>query len=123
LIAMPRFVILEHDHPQLHWDFMLEEDGVLLTWRLPAPPPFSRGVMRAERIGDHRLAYLDYEGPVSGDRGAVKRWDRGNYSLEGKRPDGHYRLDGERWQGTVETRQRGKEWEIVFTPDLGERGQ
>jgi hypothetical protein len=72
-----RFVILEHDHPALHWDFMLESDGALRTWRLPNPP--AAGNMSAEEIAEHRLAYLDYEGPVSGGRGAVKRWDCGAY--------------------------------------------
>jgi hypothetical protein len=75
-----RFVILEHDHPMLHWDFMLEWGGVLRTWRLPAPP--ANGDMIAEQIGDHRLAYLVYEGPVSGGRGTVKCWDRGAYQME-----------------------------------------
>jgi len=78
--STPSFVILEHDHPVLHWDFMLERDGVLQTWRLPAPP--TNGDMIAERIGDHRLAYLAYEGPVSGGRGQVKCWDRGIYQVE-----------------------------------------
>src|SRR5262249_60769057 len=36
--AMPRYVVLEHDHPGLHWDFMLEAGAVLRTWRLSAPP-------------------------------------------------------------------------------------
>lgn len=78
-----RFVILEHDHPSVHWDFMLEADGVLRTWRLPAPPGAvpQAGEMPAEEIADHRLAYLDYEGPVSGERGSVKRVDRGNYHV------------------------------------------
>ena len=35
---MPRFVILEHDLAELHWDFMLEAGGVLRTWRFAAPP-------------------------------------------------------------------------------------
>src|SRR2546429_613448 len=35
---MPRFVILEHDHPELHWDLMLEAGPVLRTWPLAAPP-------------------------------------------------------------------------------------
>ncbi len=25
--------------------------------------------------------YLDYEGPISGNRGEVKRWDSGEYAL------------------------------------------
>jgi hypothetical protein len=31
---------------------------------------------------DHRRAYLDYEGPVSGGRGRVVRWDVGTFTLE-----------------------------------------
>ena len=38
--------------------------------------------MDAEVLPDHRLAYLDYEGPISGDRGSVTRWDRGTYDVE-----------------------------------------
>lgn len=77
---MPRFVILEHDHPALHWDFMLETGGVLRTWRLESPPVADCDI-RAEPLPDHRLHYLDYEGPVSGDRGTVIRWDAGKYEF------------------------------------------
>jgi hypothetical protein len=74
---MPRFVVLEHDHPVLHWDLMLEADGVLHTWRLAQPPLPSSSAIEAMRLPDHRMLYLEYEGPVSGDRGVVKRWDAG----------------------------------------------
>jgi hypothetical protein len=78
---MPRFVILEHDHPcGRHFDFMLEFGDVLKTWAIPEPP--SIGVEQwAEPLPDHRPAYLDYEGPVSGDRGTVAQWDRGEYQV------------------------------------------
>jgi hypothetical protein len=33
--------------------------------------------VRAEPNADHRALYLDYEGPVSGDRGTVTRYDAG----------------------------------------------
>jgi hypothetical protein len=75
---MPRFVILTHDHPSLHWDFMLENKASLRTWRLAMPADFA-GEIAAEPLPDHRLAYLDYEGPVSGNRGQVRRWDCGDY--------------------------------------------
>src|SRR5688572_3231695 len=81
---MPRFVILEHDHPTLHWDLMLESGPVLRTWRLAGPPESAGEVVAAEASFDHRLAYLDYEGPVSGGRGTVLRWDHGTYQLEGE---------------------------------------
>ena len=73
---MPRYVILEHDHPTLHWDLMLEAGEVLRTWRLAAPPR-PGGKVAAEPSFDHRLVYLDYEGPVGGDRGTVSAWERG----------------------------------------------
>jgi hypothetical protein len=75
---VPRFVILEHDHPSLHWDLMLEMGTVLRTWRLSAPPS-GGGTIAVEPLGDHRAIYLDYEGPVSGNRGTVRRWDAGSY--------------------------------------------
>ncbi|HEV8000157.1 MAG TPA: DNA polymerase ligase N-terminal domain-containing protein [Planctomycetaceae bacterium] len=77
---MPRFVVLTHDHPVLHWDFMLEHDGALRTWRLMQPPD-GDGPIDAEALPDHRLAYLDSEGPVSGGRGTVVRWDAGTYEI------------------------------------------
>jgi hypothetical protein len=75
---MPRFVVLTHDHPVLHWDLMLEHGELLRTWRLMQPPDVD-GLIDAEALPDHRLAYLDYEGPVSGDRGTVWQWDAGTY--------------------------------------------
>ncbi|MGE3317398.1 MAG: DNA polymerase ligase N-terminal domain-containing protein [Planctomycetaceae bacterium] len=77
---MPRFVILTHDYPHLHWDFMLEWEGTLRTWRLEKEPSLDCAI-RAEPLPDHRLEYLEYEGPVSGDRGTVTRWDVGTYTL------------------------------------------
>jgi hypothetical protein len=75
---MPRYVILEHDHPERHWDFMLEAGAKLRTWRLTAPPAAGQSVTASASF-DHRLVYLDYEGPLSGQRGQVVQWDRGDY--------------------------------------------
>lgn len=74
----PRFVLLEHRWNGVHWDFMLEREGVLKTWALDAP--LAAGPERDARpLPDHRTAYLEYEGPVSGDRGSVHRIDEGVY--------------------------------------------
>jgi hypothetical protein len=75
---MPRFVILTHDHPFPHFDLMLEACEALRTWRLHQEPAPGRAIS-AEALGHHRLQYLDYEGPVSGGRGTVSRWDAGEY--------------------------------------------
>lgn len=58
---------------------MLEDDGRLRTWRLPEDPA-GPGPSPAVPLPDHRLAYLDYEGPVSGGRGEVRRWDEGTWT-------------------------------------------
>ena len=82
-LPVPRFTILTHDHPVLHWDLLLEldEEGLLATWRILDDP--GRGSQwRAEPLPGHRREYLDYEGPVSGDRGTVTSWDTGEYELE-----------------------------------------
>jgi hypothetical protein len=75
---MPRFVILEHYHQGIHWDFMLESGEVLRTWRLERAPVMGE-VVAAAAIGDHRRVYLDYEGEISGGRGRVARWDAGEF--------------------------------------------
>jgi hypothetical protein len=96
---MPRFVILEHDHPFLHWDLMLEAGNVLRAWRLLEPPEPGRTI-RAEALGDHRSIYLDYEGPVSGNRGNVRRWDAGAFTWELDMPErAIVRLAGNRCRG------------------------
>ena len=63
--VMPRFAILTHDHPFPHWDFLLENGDRCRTWRLLASPDSHGAKFRPKRLPDHRLMYLDYEGPVS----------------------------------------------------------
>ena len=74
-----RFVILHHRLADSeHWDLMLEYGDILLTWQLPRVPTGRESLpMLARRIADHRTDYLDYEGPVSGNRGMVNRIERG----------------------------------------------
>ena len=60
---------------------------------------------------NHRLLYLDYEGPVSGNRGIVRRWDGGEYRLEDERP-GRLLLwfDGARIQGWAVLKGNEENW-------------
>jgi len=73
-----RFVILKHDHPFLHWDLLLERESHAQTWRLLRKPCLSEPIA-AEPLPAHRLMYLDYEGPVSGNRGHVEQMLTGTY--------------------------------------------
>ena len=98
---MPRFAILTHDHPSLHWDFLLENGSSCRTWRLLKPPD-TPSEIPAEAIADHRLMYLDYEGPVSGDRGMVTQWDTGTFEWLANGDDlVEVRLVGRRLTGLV----------------------
>jgi hypothetical protein len=114
---MPRFVILEHDQPVLHWDFMLEVGPALRTWRLAEPPQPGRPV-RAEEIAPHRLAYVEYEGPVSGGRGRVARWDVGTYTGEASGERVTVFLEGRRLRCRAVLRQdaAGAWWEFEGLP-------
>lgn len=108
---MKRFVLLRHELPDdadrpSHWDLMFERDESdrLWTWSL-AELPRADGPVAAQRLPDHRRAYLDYEGPVSGNRGTVRRWDTGTcrclrddegellFQLNGQRLRGQLRLE------------------------------
>ncbi|HET6574830.1 MAG TPA: DNA polymerase ligase N-terminal domain-containing protein, partial [Fimbriiglobus sp.] len=108
---VPRFVVLEHDWPAVHWDLLLECGPVLRAWRLLAEPGPGRTVP-AEPNYDHRLLYLDYEGPLLGDRGRVRRWDAGTY--EGELADGwEVRLTGTRLNGPARMTRTASGWEFV----------
>ena len=115
---MSRFVVLIHDHPELHWDFMLENEAALRTWRL-AHQPLEPGPIKAEVLADHRLAYLHYEGPVSGNRGTVRRFDRGEFALVTESAERIViELCGAVLRGTA-VLERGRDddhWTFAFTP-------
>ncbi len=116
---MPRrFVILHHILADgEHWDLMLEGDTALFTWQLLREPKSMASLpIPAKRIGDHRKAYLDYEGAVSGNRGHVRRVDRGACEIE---TNEHglvaARLSGARVAGRVSLTADGDEWILDAT--------
>ncbi|HSV98726.1 MAG TPA: DNA polymerase ligase N-terminal domain-containing protein [Sedimentisphaerales bacterium] len=76
-----RFVIQEHTTPEgVHWDLMLEQDGALTTFRLEQEPAYClTHEARAEKIFDHPLRFLTYEGPVQRETGKVRIADSGVY--------------------------------------------
>jgi hypothetical protein len=78
-----QYVILRHegiDSP--HFDLMFEKSqgGLLATWRsdvwpIEQPTPVLR-------LADHRRDYLTYEGPLTGNRGSVRRVEAGAIERE-----------------------------------------
>lgn len=78
-----RFVLLRHEVPDdfgrpSHWDLLLERETGCWTWAIEQLPGRLTGeeepaTVEATRLPDHRKHYLEYEGPVSDDRGMVRR--------------------------------------------------
>jgi hypothetical protein len=114
---VPRFAVLTHDWPAPHWDFLVERGGELAAWRLLAEPGAGEDIP-AEPNAPHRLLYLDHEGPVSGDRGAVARWDAGTCEWVSEGPDGVViELRGQKLVGRAVLRLagRGAAWSFRLT--------
>ena len=120
-----RFVVQEHTTPEgIHWDFMLEQDGVLVTFRIEDEPAqcLAREV-RAVKIFDHPLRFLTYEGPVQKGTGKVRIMDRGVYRCHNRSEDLlALELNGTLLRGDFTlTRIKGDEWRFS-AQDAHERG-
>jgi len=124
---MPRFVLLRHECPvssgkPSHWDFMLESGGALRTWDLrELPASWASALDEASHatevtalpLPDHRIEYLDYEGPVSGDRGSVRCCDRGMFELvEADQESLTAVLAGALLRGTIRLHRQGEQWQL-----------
>ena len=87
-----RYVILLHEsHRDDHWDFMLENGDILTTWAMTPQLSTDSFTCHVESLPDHRRAYLEYEGPVSHNRGTVRRIDEGIFEIM---TPNSYRLTG-----------------------------
>ena len=120
---MPRYVILEHTgsasyKPGVHWDLMLEFGDRLRAWELPATPS-AVVPMDVRQLPDHRLEYLTLEGPLSGDRGHVRPWDRGGFDVVLEQPAKLVvTISGAELRGTLTfARSPANEWRLEFVPD------
>ena len=108
-----KFVILHHRVAESeHWDLMLQHGDVLLTWQLLREPVDRSSLpIPARRIGEHRKAYLEYQGPISGDRGHVRRVDAGTVEFEEITPDRYaITLNGRRLSGRFVLAREAEAW-------------
>ena len=121
---MSRFAILHHEMPPrgprpTHWDLLLQHGDVLRAWALTEPPGADR-VIAAQQLPDHRLLYLDYEGPVSRNRGRVTQWDAGTCRWLAEREDTvSVHLHGRRLDGQIDLKRTGQSeesWQVVYRP-------
>ena len=102
------FALLEHTTlAGLHWDLLIEyaPAATLATWRLHSNPLEEPLPVVAERLADHRSVYLAYEGPIGGDRGVVRRIDRGEATIVFDGTAARITLDGEHLRGLFTIRE------------------
>lgn len=115
-----RFVVQKHDASRLHYDFRLEEDGVLKSWAVPKGPSMNPADKRlAVHVEDHPYDYRNFEGTIpEGNYGAgtVMVWDEGTYEKTGPHK---YRLDGQKLKGefSLVPLPDGKNWLLIKRTD------
>jgi bifunctional non-homologous end joining protein LigD len=117
------FCVQKHLATNLHYDFRLEHEGVLLSWAVPKGPSLDPATKRlAMQTEDHPLDYGEFEGVIPDGYGAgvVMLWDRGTWEPEVedvdaalKKGDLKLTLDGYKLKGS---------WALVRTRGYGSRG-
>jgi bifunctional non-homologous end joining protein LigD len=121
------FCVQKHLASQLHYDFRLEYEGVLLSWAVPKGPSLDPTVKRlAMQVEDHPIDYGTFEGVIPSGYGAgiVMLWDRGTWEPESadveaalQKGDLKFRLNGYKLKGSwvlVRTRaNQGRGWLLI----------
>jgi bifunctional non-homologous end joining protein LigD len=119
------FVMQKHRATQLHYDFRLEHDGVMLSWAVPKGPSVDPSHKRfAMQTEDHPIEYNQFEGVIPEGEyggGTVMIWDRGTWEPEVEDTDAalakgdlKFTLHGAKLRGSwVLVRMRPRQWLLI----------
>lgn len=118
---MPEFVIQKHIHTDnpAHWDMMLQQSDKLLTWRINVPPENISSIpIEAEKIFDHPIKFLTYQGAVNNGNGNVEIADAGTYKIVEITPDKiNISITGKIIKGMMELTQiKNSIWQLSYQP-------
>jgi bifunctional non-homologous end joining protein LigD len=117
------YVIQKHRATQLHYDFRLEWNGVLLSWAVPKGPSLDPAVKRlAMQVEDHPIDYADFEGVIPEGEyggGTVMVWDQGTWTPDD--PDVDSSLRKGELKFTLQGAKLKGSWVLVRTHGYGQR--
>ncbi len=92
----------------------MEEAHGLRAWEVPSDW-HNMPIQTVQELPLHRVEYLEYEGPISGDRGVVRRIARGNYQLlEENATCVRYNLQSEQFSGTITLTRCEQDWTLTW---------
>ena len=118
-----KYVVQKHRATQLHYDFRLEFDGVLLSWAVPKGPSLDPSVKRlAMQVEDHPLDYADFEGVIPEGEyggGTVMVWDTGEWTPESD--DAEAALQKGDFKFTLQGKKLKGSWVLVRTRGFGSK--
>jgi bifunctional non-homologous end joining protein LigD len=115
------YVIQKHKASQLHYDFRLEWNGVLLSWAVPKGPSLDPSVKRlATPVEDHPIEYGGFEGVIPQGEyggGTVMLWDQGTWTPED--PDVDPSLQKGELKFTLNGKKLKGSWVLIRTKGFG----
>jgi bifunctional non-homologous end joining protein LigD len=132
------FCVQRHDATNLHYDFRLEVNGVLVSWAVPKGPSLDPNRKPlAMKVEDHPLDYGNFEGNIPAGNyggGSVMLWDTGTYEVLGdagaqeqlERGDFKFELHGSKLNGSfaivhmkpsATRKTKGNEWLLIKKKD------